>query len=1335
MPPVPLPINYTLLDSGPAGGSTIRDIATRANVAYLTPYYPVLKKENVSAAKHVVALADHGRSFYEGDAARTFLGLPAAGTGKKCTVSPGLGGSDVKVYVQSSSHNRKIPAGAEVLLMTSVSAAGSAQTNSAPASGTTAKALAKNAAPAPTLSGSSVAASKPAPAQPCAKAAAAPSATAASDAVLPFLVDYAKSSRSKCRLTKSKIEKGELRFGVMVKSPHFDGMQPNWFSAAAFFDAKARHRQKRPMCAGEIGGFEQLRRGDIERLWGWIDGGGKGTKKVGHGGERKTREMLAEQSERLWKVRDATSDAKRGLKAKQAKEILAANGLPSNGGADVLVSRLADALYFGIPPRGEESGGCCGTKPLHYDEATKRYVCGAHLTWGSCPYGREIGDTACQPLSLGQATVGGEWLKSASSLCGSGFPVHRRVHVQRAASTLPSGGTKPVAAAASSSSSSNKRKQPAASAPRKLIRKPNLSRASADPDCGVDATHHVLDDGFVSGGSKPDPSEPFPVDLYDATLCRTDLGNGTNSKYRLQVLVPDKGLSGTVYLWRVWGRVGGDGGGGSKLQECTSTAEARGEFRKLFRKYTGNRWEDRKNFVKKPGANMFLQMDMSYVDVDDDDDGGGGKKRRKGIAAGDPASGLPLRVQEVVALISDDNIAEAALESLQFDATKMPLGQMTDSQLRDAYSVLTQIDALLDDGGNDEDNASGGGMASSAPSSNAKAMKDVQIQHLSNQFYTKCPSTNPVIIDTRKALQDKIRMVDELLDLQISASVMGNGDRKQRAAKKAPIDEAYEKLKADLIPLDTDGDEFKMLDRYVTNTRNATAKGVQGWCDNDWETRNLRMVDAFAVVRRGEADAFEPSKSLGNRRLLWHGSRIANYGGILGQGLRIAPAEAPASGYRFGKGVYFADLLGKSANYCRTEGSSEMLVMACDVALGVPFETARDRYMEKAQPGTSSTHALAEIIPRQQDNVLLKDEVCSDGKGGGHAVACHFYPSSSNLHSRAKKGTTDQVLVPLGRAVPNPAIEVMPHRPGCDVNEFVVYDKKQVNIRFLLRLTTNPKSPASTGFGGNGYNSQVLRPPRSYVLSEKEVKGNGNTADSDLDSDGETPGGAPVGRFINNDMEDYTAPSASRLEVLTSRTFNEGLRLTIVKGDITNAETDAVVNPCDESLGMGGQVGQKISAAAGDHLSEEVECLVRGGLRLGTSEAHVVNGHDLPANFVVFVASPIFDQQPSADVAEAKLRAAVKNVLRECSGKGMETVTMPSVGSGQAGYDKRDAAKWIVHAISEYLEEEAAMQRGQQSLREVCFCLYDDLSLKAYKDGILALEDSTGRRTMPKVGK
>jgi len=53
------------------------------------------------------------------------------------------------------------------------------------------------------------------------------------------------------------------------------------------------------------------------------------------------------------------------------------------------------------------------------------------------------------------------------------------------------------------------------------------------------------------------------------------------------------------------------------------------------------------------------------------------------------------------------------------------------------------------------------------------------------------------------------------------------------------------------------------------------------------------------------------------------------------QGLRIAPPEAPVTGYMFGKGIYFADMVSKSANYCFTSHVNSVgLMLLCEVALG-----------------------------------------------------------------------------------------------------------------------------------------------------------------------------------------------------------------------------------------------------------------------------------------------------------------------------------------------------------------------------------------------------------------
>jgi poly [ADP-ribose] polymerase len=99
--------------------------------------------------------------------------------------------------------------------------------------------------------------------------------------------------------------------------------------------------------------------------------------------------------------------------------------------------------------------------------------------------------------------------------------------------------------------------------------------------------------------------------------------------------------------------------------------------------------------------------------------------------------------------------------------------------------------------------------------------------------------------------------------------------------------------------------------------------------------------------------------------LLWHGSRLANYVGILSQGLRIAPPEAPVTGYMFGKGVYFADMVSKSANYCFTNKANNTgLMLLCEVALGgMNPKYHADYYANLLPEGKMSTKGIGRTFP------------------------------------------------------------------------------------------------------------------------------------------------------------------------------------------------------------------------------------------------------------------------------------------------------------------------------------------------------------------------------------
>ena len=116
-----------------------------------------------------------------------------------------------------------------------------------------------------------------------------------------------------------------------------------------------------------------------------------------------------------------------------------------------------------------------------------------------------------------------------------------------------------------------------------------------------------------------------------------------------------------------------------------------------------------------------------------------------------------------------------------------------------------------------------------------------------------------------------------LLFSQIAYSLLSGGEKEKDVD---PIDAHYKKLKTEIEVLEQTTEEFKVIEEYVKNTHASTHTQY-----------SLEIQEVFKVARKGEAKRFKPFRALPNRMLLWHGSRVTNYAGILSQGLRIAPPE------------------------------------------------------------------------------------------------------------------------------------------------------------------------------------------------------------------------------------------------------------------------------------------------------------------------------------------------------------------------------------------------------------------------------------------------------------
>ncbi|XP_050688575.1 poly [ADP-ribose] polymerase 2-like isoform X2 [Eriocheir sinensis] len=493
-------------------------------------------------------------------------------------------------------------------------------------------------------------------------------------------------------------------------------------------------------------------------------------------------------------------------------------------------------------------------------------------------------------------------------------------------------------------------------------------RAAVDAHCPIAQHSHVYEE-----------DEEDDV-IWDCMLNQTNIQFNNNKFYLIQLLEDDS--SKTYSVWMRWGRVGANGQ--TSLVPCGSNLDkAKGIFEKKFSDKTKNDWDLRFMFEKVPGKYDLLKMD--YSKGKDTPDSAAIVKKAKEKAAVECQ--LHPRVRAIIELICDIKCMEEAVVEMKYDANKAPLGKLTRDQIKAGYLALKRIDDLVE--------------------SDKFAMKD--LLQACNDFYTRVPHyfgmKVPPLIRTKTEIREKVALLEALGDIQAALSVLDQ----PIDVNTHPTDQHYRSLKCDLTPLEKDSEEYKILEKYMKTTHARTH------CQY-----SLELLEVLACRKESEHQRF---KDVGNRMLLWHGSRMSNWAGILSQGLRIAPPEAPVTGYMFGKGIYFADMASKSANYCWANASKNVgFLLLSEVALGESNELLQADYN-------------ADNIPKGFHSV----------KGCGRTA-----PQPENFTK-----LSDGTVVPMGPGVQNVAKNNMNY--SLLYNEYIVYDPAQVRTRFLLKVKFNFK--------------------------------------------------------------------------------------------------------------------------------------------------------------------------------------------------------------------------------------------------------------------------------------
>lgn len=172
-----------------------------------------------------------------------------------------------------------------------------------------------------------------------------------------------------------------------------------------------------------------------------------------------------------------------------------------------------------------------------------------------------------------------------------------------------------------------------------------------------------------------------------------------------------------------------------------------------------------------------------------------------------------------------------------------------------------------------------------------------------------------------------------------------------------------------------------------------------------------------------------------------------------------------------------------------------------------------------------------------------------------------------------------------------------------------------------------------------------------------------------------------------------------------------GGELTVLEGDITALDVDAIVNAANEELRPGGGVCGAIHRAAGPALARACADSVQALGPCRTGKARITPGFDLPAKWVVHAVGPVWQ---GGDAREAHFLAETyRYALRLAGSREANTIAFPAISTGIFGYPLAPATEIAVRAVHETLPR-------VPSIRQVTFATFGEDATHAYRAALAA---------------
>ncbi|MFB6269645.1 MAG: macro domain-containing protein [Halobacterium sp.] len=138
------------------------------------------------------------------------------------------------------------------------------------------------------------------------------------------------------------------------------------------------------------------------------------------------------------------------------------------------------------------------------------------------------------------------------------------------------------------------------------------------------------------------------------------------------------------------------------------------------------------------------------------------------------------------------------------------------------------------------------------------------------------------------------------------------------------------------------------------------------------------------------------------------------------------------------------------------------------------------------------------------------------------------------------------------------------------------------------------------------------------------------------------------------------------------------MQFSVVQGDVAAQSADALVNAAGTSLQMGSGVAGALRRAAGPELNEGA--VSEGPIDLG--EVAVTDAYDLDAEYVIHAAA--MPHYGDGKATTESIRSAARNALEAADERGCESLVMPALGCGVAGFDLAEGARIICEELRDF---------------------------------------------------